>query len=68
MKLELTMDLTMNIFSQIHLQVQIFTFYQLRHGLGMRKILAHGIRAQKNPQTREVNFWIFTSFCGVLQV
>ena len=35
-----------NIFLQLHLQVQI---YQLAEGLGMRKILAHGIRMQKTP-------------------
>ena len=29
-----------------------FYIYELRKGLGMRKILAHGIRMQKKPQTR----------------
>ena len=28
--------------------------------MGMRKILAHDIRMQKNPQTKEETFWIFT--------
>ena len=27
--------------------------YQLPEGLGMRKILTHGIRMQKNPQSRK---------------
>ena len=30
-----------------------FYIYQLHEGLGMSKILAHGIRMPKNPQTRE---------------
>ena len=34
----------------------------------MRKILAHGIRMQKNPQTKEDTFWIFTDFHGVMRV
>ena len=66
MKLELTMDLTMNIFSQIHLQVQIFIFYQLCHGLGMRKILAHGIRAQRiHKPGRSISGFsqVFVEFC-----
>ena len=45
-----------------------FYIYQLHEGLGMRKILAHSIRMQKNPQTREDIFWIFTCFYGVMQV
>ena len=28
----------------------------------MTKILAHDIRMQKNPQTKEDTFWIFTDF------
>ena len=44
-----------------------FYIYQLREGLGMRKILAHSIRMQQNSQTREDTFWRFTDFhklCG----
>ena len=33
-----------------------FSIYQLPEDLGMRKILAHGIRMQKNPQTRDEIF------------
>ena len=33
--------------------------------LGMRKILAHDIRMEKNPQTKEDTFAIFTDFHGV---
>ena len=33
--------------------------------LGMRKILAHDIRMEKNPQTKEDTFGIFTDFHGV---
>ena len=36
--------------------------YQLSEGLGKRKILAHGTRIQKNPQTRQDIYWIFTDF------
>ena len=35
--------------------------------MGMRKILEHNIRMQKNPQTKEDTFWIFTDFHGVLR-
>ena len=42
--------------------------YKPPKGLGMRKILAHGTRIQKNPQTREDIFWIFTYFYGVMWV
>ena len=41
---------------------------KLPEGLGMRRILAHGTRIQKNPQTREDIFWIFTDFHGVMWV
>ena len=34
----------------------------------MRKILAHDLRMQKNPQTKEDIFWIFTDFLGVMRV
>ena len=34
----------------------------------MRKILAHDIRMQKNPQTKEDTFQIFTGFHGVMRV
>ena len=39
-----------------------FYIYQLREGLGMRNMLAHGIRMQKNTQTRDAIFWIFMEF------
>ena len=42
--------------------------YKLPEGLGMRRILAHGTRIQKNPQTREDIFWIFTDFHRVMWV
>ena len=45
-----------------------FYIYQLHEGLGMSKILAHGIRMPKNPQTREDNFRIFSDFYGVKRV
>ena len=41
----------------------IFFIYQLSEGLGMRRILAHGIRMQRKPQSREDNFWIFMELC-----
>ena len=41
---------------------------KLPEGLGMRRILAHGTRIQKNPQTREDIFWIFTDFHRVMWV
>ena len=42
--------------------------YKLPEGLGMRRILAHGTRIQKNPQTRGDIFWIFTDFHRVMWV
>ena len=36
--------------------------------LEMRKILARGIRMQKNPQTRTNIFLLFTDFHGVIRV
>ena len=44
-----------------------FYIYQFPEGLGMRKILTHGISKQKNPQTRK-DFWTFTDFHGVIRV
>ena len=44
-----------------------FYIYELPEGLGMREILAHGMRMPKNPQTREDIFWIFTDFHGVVR-
>ena len=34
----------------------------------MEKILAHGIKMQKNSQTRADVFWIFTNFNGVMRI
>ena len=45
-----------------------FYNYQLPEGLEMRNILAHGIRMQKNPQTRVNIFWIFMDIYGVMSV
>ena len=42
--------------------------YKLPDGLGMRRIVAHGTRIQKNPQTREDIFWIFADFHRVMWV
>ena len=43
--------------------------YKLSEGLGMtRLLLAHGTRIQKNPQTRQNIFWIFTDFHGAMWV
>ena len=42
--------------------------YELPQVLGIRKILAHGARMQKNPQTRENIFWIFTNIHGNMWV
>ena len=39
-----------------------FYIYQLPEGLEMRKILAHGIRMQKNPQNKR----IFSEFLRIL--
>ena len=41
---------------------------QLSEGLGMRKVLAHGIRMQKNPSTRVDILWIFSDFQEVMRV
>ena len=41
---------------------------KLSEGLGMRRLLAHGTRIQKNPQTRKDIFWIFTDLHRVMWV
>ena len=51
-----------DVFSQLQLQAQFFYIYQLSKGLGMRKISAHGIRMQENPQTRADIFLNFHRF------
>ena len=45
-----------------------FYIYQLPKGLGIRKILAHGIRMLKNQQTRVDIFWIFADSHAVMWV
>ena len=42
--------------------------YKLPECLGMRRILAHDTRIEKNPQTRKDISWIFTDFHGVMLV
>ena len=42
--------------------------YKMPESLGMRRILAHGTRIKKKPQTREDIFWIFTDFPKVMWV
>ena len=42
--------------------------YQLLEGLRIRKILAHGIRMQKNPHIGTEIFWVFTHCHGVMRV
>ena len=37
-----------------------FYIYELHEGLRTRKTLAHSIRMQKNPKTKEEIFWIST--------
>ena len=36
--------------------------------MGMKTILPHDIRIQKNPQTKEDTSWIFTDFQGFMRV
>ena len=55
------------IFSTSTLGVNNY-IYKLPEGLRIRRILAHGTRIQKNPQTREDIFWIFTDFHRVMWV
>ena len=42
--------------------------YKLPEGLGMRRILAHHTRIEKNPRTRKDIFWISTDFHRVMWV
>ena len=51
--MDLTMKLKVKYIFPTLSSVANFYIYQLPEGLGMKKILAHGIRMQKNPQTRE---------------
>ena len=55
------------IFSTSTLSVNNY-IYKLPEGLRIRRILAHGTRIQKYPQTREDIFWIFTDFHRVMWV
>ena len=41
---------------------------KMPEGLVMRRILTHGTKIQKNPQTRKDIFWIFTDFHRVMRV
>ena len=41
---------------------------KLPEGLGTRRILTHGTKTQKNPQTRKDIFTIFTDFHRVIRV
>ena len=45
-----------------------FCICQVPEGLGIRKILAFGIRTEKNLQTRVDILWIFMDFHGVMRV
>ena len=45
-----------------------FYIYELPENLRMRKVLAHGIRKQKNPQNKVDIFWIFKDFHGGMWV
>ena len=45
-----------------------FLYLELPESLEMRKILEHGIRMPKNPQTRVDIFWIFMDFHDVMWV
>ena len=41
--------------------------YDAEEAIGMRKILAHDMRMEKNPQTKEDTSWVFTDFHGVMR-
>ena len=58
----LTMQLEVKYLFQTSFSGANFYIYELPEGLGIRKTLARGIRMQKNPQTREETFWVFTHF------
>ena len=58
---DLTIKLEVKYLFPISCSGANFYIFQLPGGLEMRKILAHGIRMQRNPQARE----IFTDFHGV---
>ena len=45
-----------------------FYISKLPEGLGMRKILAHGIRIGNDPKTSANIFWVFKDFHGVMRV
>ena len=62
---DLTMKLGVKYLFPVSSSDANFYSYQFPEGLGMRKILASGIRMQENLQTRGYIFWIFTGFHGV---
>ena len=66
--IDLTMNLEVKYFFPTSSSGAHFYIYYLPEGLRMSKILAHGIRMQKNPPTRKNIFWILTDFHGVIRV
>ena len=45
-----------------------FYIDQLPKVMGIRRILAQGLRIQKNPQSRENIFWIFKDYHGIMGI
>ena len=43
-------------------------FHDAEEAIGVRKILAHDMGMEKNPQTKEDTSWDFTDFHGVVRV
>ena len=64
----LTMKLEVKYLFPTSYSAANYCIYDLLEGLGMRKILPHGIRMQKNPETRADIFWVFTDFHRVMRV
>ena len=42
--------------------------HNVEEAMVIRKILAHDIRMEKNPQTKEDTLWIFKDFHDVMRV
>ena len=65
---DLTMKLEVKYISPTSCSGRNFYIDQLPEGTGMRRILAQGIRIQKNPQSRQNIFWIFKDYHGITGV
>ena len=51
-----------------YISISIEYWFNTEEAIGMRKVLPHDVKMQKNPQTKEGTSWIFTNFHGVMRL